>query len=134
MSSLNIEVIQGMYQSFAQGDVESVLQQMAPDIVWNEAENFPYADRNLYIGPTAVLEGVFARIGEEWESFHVLPQEFLASADTVVVQGRYRGQYKKTNAHVDAQFAHVWSLADGKVTGFQQYADTAQFARATGLQ
>jgi hypothetical protein len=36
---------------------------MDPSIEWNEAENFIYADRNPYVGPQAVLEGVFTRLG-----------------------------------------------------------------------
>jgi uncharacterized protein len=132
MSSQNVETIQGMYRSFAKGDVEAVLERMASTIEWNEAESFPYADRNPYVGPTAVLEGVFARIGDEWESFQVSPEEFIDAGDAVIVQGRYRGKYKKTGAQVDAQFAHVWRVAGGKVKSFQQYADTAQFAKATG--
>ena len=132
MSSQNVETIQGMYRSFAKGDVEAVLERMASTIEWNEAESFPYADRNPYVGPTAVLEGVFARIGDEWESFQVSPEEFIDAGDAVIVQGRYRGKYKKTGAQVDAQFAHVWRVAGGKVNSFQPYADTAQFAKATG--
>ena len=33
-----------------------------PEIVWNEAESIPYADRNPYVGPQQVAEGVFGRI------------------------------------------------------------------------
>ena len=60
----NIEPVRALYAAFAKGDMPAALACMAPDIVWNEAENYPYADRNPYIGPEAVLMGVFARIGE----------------------------------------------------------------------
>jgi ketosteroid isomerase-like protein len=33
---------------------------------------------------------------------------------------------------LDAQFAHVWWLEGGKITRFQQYADTAQVLGTTG--
>jgi ketosteroid isomerase-like protein len=33
---------------------------------------------------------------------------------------------------LDAQFAHVWWLEGGKITRFQQYADSAQVLGATG--
>lgn len=42
------------------GDIPAVLSDMHPAIVWNEAENFPYADGNPYISPQTVLEGVLA--------------------------------------------------------------------------
>jgi ketosteroid isomerase-like protein len=31
-----------------------------------------------------------------------------------------------------AQMVHVWRIIDGKVTAFQQYADTLQVARVIG--
>jgi ketosteroid isomerase-like protein len=56
----NVQIISDAYAAFAAGDVPSVLSMMSSDIVWNEAENFPYADGNPYIGPDAVVQGVFA--------------------------------------------------------------------------
>jgi ketosteroid isomerase-like protein len=41
---------------------------------------------------------------------------------------RYDGKVKKTGKLVDAQAAHLWTLKDGKITAFQQYADTKQLA------
>ena len=58
--SRNVEVIRGAYDAFERGDVPAVLASMAPNIEWNEAENFPYADGNPYIGPDAVVGGVRA--------------------------------------------------------------------------
>ena len=46
MSQENVALVRGIYDSFAAGDVPAVLGAMSPDIVWNEAENFPLADRN----------------------------------------------------------------------------------------
>ena len=54
MSAENVAVIKGIYHAFAAGDVAGVLGRMSPDIVWHEAENFPYADKNPYHGPEAV--------------------------------------------------------------------------------
>lgn len=128
----NVDLIRGLYEAFGAGDIDGVLGRMAPDIVWNEAENFPYADGNPYRGPEAILSGVFARLGGEWEGFAAVPEEFLDAGDTVVVLGRYRGTCRATGKSLDAQMAHVWRVKDGKAAGFQQYTDTLQAARATG--
>ena len=132
MSQANVDLIRSIYDAFAAGDVPAVLGAMSPDIVWNEAENFPYADGNPYRGPEAVLNGVFARCIGEWDGFAVVPEEFLDAGDTVVVLGRYRGTYKATGKAMNPQLAHVWRIADGKAAQFQQYADTLQVARVTG--
>jgi ketosteroid isomerase-like protein len=132
MSQANVDVVKSTYEAFGRGDVPAVLAAMDPGIVWNEAENFPYADRNPYVGPTAVLEGVFARLGSEWEYFKVVPEELFDAGDTVVVRGRYDAVYKKTGGTISAQFAHFFKLRDGKILTFQQNVDTLQVAKAIG--
>jgi ketosteroid isomerase-like protein len=132
MSQANVELIRGLYAAFDAGDIPGVLARMAPDMVWNEAENFPYADGNPYEGQDAIVGGVFARLGGEWDGFAAVPEEFLDAGDTVVVLGRYRGTYKATGRPIHAQMVHVWRVADGKAARFQQYTDTLQAARVTG--
>ena len=105
---------------------------MSPGIVWNEAENFPYADDNPYRGPEAVLNGVLARLGSEWEGFAGVPEEFRDAGDTIIVLGRYRGTFRATGRAMNAQMVHVWRVKDGKAAAFQQYTDTLAAARATG--
>ncbi|MGZ8285239.1 MAG: nuclear transport factor 2 family protein [Allosphingosinicella sp.] len=132
MSQENVALIRSIYDAFAAGDIPGVVGAMSPDMVWNEAENFPYADNNPYCGPEAILGGVFARLGSEWDGFAALPEEFLDAGDSVVVLGRYRGTCKATGLAMDAQLAHVWRVADGKAARFQQYTDTLQAARVMG--
>ena len=131
MSQENVALVQAIYAAFKAGDVPGVVARMSPDIVWNEAENFPYADRNPYLGPEAILTGVFARLGTEWEGFAAIPEEFLDAGDTVVVLGRYQGIYRATGRALDAQLVHVWRVEDGKAVAFQQYTDTLQATRVT---
>ena len=130
MPNSNVELIKGAYAAFAKGDVPTVVASMDPKIVWNEAENFPYADKNPYVGPTAIVEGVFARLGSEWENFGVKVEGVLDAGDRVVTFGRYAGAYKGTGKPLTSQFCHIWTVAGGKVTGFQQYVDTLGVAKA----
>ena len=129
MSQENVDVVRGMYEAFGRGDVGSVIGALDPQVEWWEAENFIYADNNPYVGPNAVLEGVFMRIGGEWDGFTVSTKEVLDAGDTVIGHGYYSGLYKKTGKQVRAQFAHFFSFRDGKVVKFQQFTDTAQFQR-----
>jgi ketosteroid isomerase-like protein len=134
MSESSVEVIRSMYLAFAVGDVPTVLEKMDPRVEWNEAENFPYADGNPYIGPEAVVKGVFARLGDEWDGWSLAIGELLDAGDTVVATGRYSGTYKETGGAINAQFVHVWKVRDGKAVSFQQYTDTAQVQRAMGSE
>lgn len=120
----NKEIIQGLYQSFASGDVEAVIAKFADDIVWTEADGFPLA--GTYVGPQAVVENVFMRLGEFSDNWGVSVDRYIADGDTVVADGKYTWNNKKTGAPCEVRMAHVWTLADGKATAFLQHVDTAQ--------
>ena len=124
-------IIEKMYNAFAEGNIPAVLEGMDNNIVWNEAEGNSLADGNPYKGPDAVLNGVFARLGAEWENFRLVDIKLHEMADNQVLATlRYHGKNIKTGTSIDAQAAHLWTLKDGKVIGFQQYVDTKQLAEA----
>jgi uncharacterized protein len=124
----NLNAVRGVYDAFAKGDIPTVLGRLDPDIAWTEAEGFPYG--GTYVGPQAVLEGVFMRLGTEWDGFAAVPDEFIDGGDTVVVLGKYSGTYKATGKSFQANFAHVWKVQDGKAVTFVQYVDTLIVQRA----
>jgi hypothetical protein len=72
------------------------------------------------------------RIGAEWDGFKVSPKEILDAGETIISHGYYSGTYKKNGKSVRAQFAHLFTIVDGKVAKFQQYTDTAQFLQVVG--
>jgi ketosteroid isomerase-like protein len=131
MNSDHVSLVKLVYESLARGDVPGMLALFDPQIDWREAEGFAYADGNPYIGPDAVLKGVFGRLMTEWDGFAATPREFLATPDGVVALGRYTATNKMTRLPLDAPFAHVWRVRDGKLRGFQQFTDTAQFANVS---
>jgi len=119
----NIDLIKGLYAAFARGDVPTVLAALAPDVRWVEAEGGPYG--GLSVGPQAVLENVFMKLGGEWDGFAAVPEEFVAQGETVVALGQYSATYKATGRSFRAPFAHVWKLKNGKIKNFRQHTDTA---------
>jgi len=120
----NKEIVEGVYASFAQGDVPAILGAMADDIQWTEADGFPLG--GTYVGPQAVLEGVFMRLGEVGDDFAVVPEQFVADGDTVVVLGHYAWKHKRSGEPAAVKMAHVLTLDGGKVATFQQHVDTVR--------
>ncbi len=116
-------MIKGLHAAFARGDVPTVLAALAPDVRWVEAEGGPYG--GLSVGPQAVLENVFMKLGGEWDGFAAVPEEFVALGETVVALGQYSATYKATGRSFRAPFAHVWKLKNGKIKNFRQHTDTA---------
>lgn len=124
----NRDLLQSMYDAFAQGAVPFVLGQLAPDVEWIEADGLPYG--GTYRGPEAVLNGVFMRIGAEWEGFQVVPDELIGDGGSIVALGHCSGRYKATGKSFRVPFAHAWKFQDGKVVRFVQYTDTVLVQRA----
>ena len=121
----NKEIIEALYASFAKGDVPAVLAGMDPKIEWTEAEGWPLYSGTL-VGPQAIVDGVFMRLGEIGDHFSVNVTQLVAEGDTVVGLGTYSWNRKGSGEPAEVKMAHVWTLASGKVTRFQQHVDTAK--------
>jgi hypothetical protein len=118
-----LEIVQSAYAAFAKGDVPAVLGILESNMSWTEAAGGPYG--GVYVGPQAVLQGVFMRLGTEWDNFAAIPHEFVSNGDTVVALGEYTATFKATGKSLKTPFAHVWKLREGKAISFHQYTDTA---------
>ncbi|MBZ9628370.1 nuclear transport factor 2 family protein [Psychroflexus sp. CAK1W] len=128
----NVVIVDQLYKAFSAGEIPKVLELMDENIVWNEAESNAYADGNPYIGPEAVLNGVFARVGAEYKSFNLQDIELHnMRGNQVLATLRYDAKHNNGN-NFNAQVAHLWTLNDGKITAFQQYVDTKKLYDATG--
>ncbi|WP_417372304.1 ester cyclase, partial [Gelidibacter japonicus] len=127
----NIGVVDNLYKAFAVGDIPAVLAGMDSKIVWNEAESNDLADGNPYIGPDAILNGVFVRLGQDHEYFKLVDIQLHGMDNNQVLATlRYDAKVKKTGKTYNAQVAHLWTLRDGKVIAFQQFLDTKKVADA----
>ncbi|MGE3887786.1 MAG: nuclear transport factor 2 family protein [Vicinamibacterales bacterium] len=123
----NVSLLKGLYDAFGRGDMPTVLGTMCPDVRWHQAEGNPYMPSGeAWVGPDAVLNNLFMKLGAEWDGFTVHPGVFYGAGDSVIVEARYTGTYKATGKSMDTQVCHVWDVKDGKVTRFQQYVDTAR--------
>jgi len=127
----NGEIIKGLYDDFATGNVPGVLGVMDANISWTEAEGFLYG--GTYVGPNAILTGVFMKLATEWEGFSAVPQQIVDGGEMVVALGDYSGKYLKTGKSVTVPFAHAWTLSGGKILKFVQYTDTLVVAKTLGL-
>jgi uncharacterized protein len=92
--SQNRELIKSLYEAFARGDAATVLDALAPDVQWYEAEGTSWADGNPYDSPQRVSEEVIGRILAEYDGYMVDPHKFLADEDMVVALGHYTGTHR----------------------------------------
>jgi ketosteroid isomerase-like protein len=131
----NVNLLKSLYAAFGSGDIPTVLGTMDSDIHWYEAESNPYMPSGeAWVGPDAVLNNLFLKLGADWDGFTVHPKTFHDAGDSVIVEARYTGTFKATGKSADAQVCHVWDVKDGKITRFQQYVDTAKVQDVMGAR
>jgi ketosteroid isomerase-like protein len=128
MSQQNVDIVRGAYEAFGNGDMEALGRLLSPT-EWHEADGMPYG--GVYNGFEAIAGNVFGPINEDVKGFTARPDEILDAGDEKVVSlGRYGGQ--GTNGPVDIPYAHVWTVQEGTIVRFVQYADTKLFGEAVG--
>jgi ketosteroid isomerase-like protein len=129
VSEANVELVRGVYDAFGRGEVDEVFAAMKPDIEWDESEGMPYG--GVYRGRAAIVENVFGPILADVEGFTADPDEILELDDTRVIAKGWHGG-RGAAGPVDARFIHIWTVAGGKVTRYEQLADTRRFCDAVG--
>jgi len=124
----NAKIVQGFYAAVGSGDLPGGLALVAQDCTWTEMESF--APAAVYVGPDAVRDEIFARIGSQWDGFGLAVDQVLGQGETVVGIGTYSGTYKETGRSFEARVVHVFGVRDGKIVSFEQFTDTLAIAQA----
>jgi ketosteroid isomerase-like protein len=129
----NAAVVRSGYDAFANQDIPSVLAILDSDVIWHTPDSMrtdpPLG--GVFRGPDEVLQ-FFGRLPKFFPELAVSPEAYHEAGDTVLVQGHHRGRGLHGPA-IDAPFAHVWTLRDGKAVSFREYTDTAVLAQAAGV-
>jgi hypothetical protein len=120
------DIIRSFYERLKFGDAAGALGLMATDIEWTTMWHYKVVGR----GPERVAEGLFKPLAAEWSRFALEPDEYIADGDTVVSLGRFTGVHGTSGKTVEARYAHVWTVKDGKIARFRQYIDTLAIAEA----
>ncbi|MEO8436338.1 MAG: nuclear transport factor 2 family protein [Pyrinomonadaceae bacterium] len=125
----NTALVQQAYDNFKNRDIDGLLSLFSEEITWE----LPEMDGVSYGGKRAGLEEVvefFAMLGMSQEPLRFEPREFIAQDDRVVCLGSYDWRVRETNREFSSDFAHVFTIADGKIVAFSEFMDTAAVVAA----
>ena len=127
----NVAVVQQTYEAVGRGDVPGVLDLLTDDVVWTfqGPSTIPFA--GVHHGHEGIAE-FFSSVGEALEFVQFEPREFVAQGDNVVVLGYERSLAKATGRPLEQEWAHVYTLRDGKIATGRFFEDTAAEVSAFG--
>lgn len=125
----NVALVQKMYAAFERGDVQTILDNLADDVVWSlqGPAIIPYAGTKT--GPAQVL-GFFQALAGTQSEIKLTTEAFVAQGDQVATLGRYRATVKATGKKFDSPVGHFFTIRNGKVARFVDFGDTAAMADA----
>ena len=123
-----VQTVADHYAASAKGDLPGMIAKFAPDMTWRSM-----APRPLRLtGPDEIVANVFGAFAGRYESFGVEVEELLpVGEEGVVMFGWYAG---RSNAGEDFRIrvCHRWTVRDGQIVAFEQFADSAPMLAAMG--
>jgi ketosteroid isomerase-like protein len=131
MSQHDVEVMRRAYDAFNRGDSSETLAVFDEQIEWHEPGG-GNAPQGVYHGLASVTDECFAAVPANFEEFRAEPERFIGdAAGYVVVIGTYRG-CTKGGQRLEAPFAHVWAMRDGKAAQFRNHVEADPWRQAWG--
>lgn len=117
-SDPDVETVLAAYAAYARGDIAAAVQDLHPDVVWIEPDEFPNGGRHE--GRAAVAAYLQASY-DGWRDMRSMP---LARRDggRVVVEHHVEGVLVDGTAH-QMTVADVFLLRGGQVVHMQAFAD-----------
>ena len=118
-----VGVVRRAYEDFKTGNIAGILNNVTDDVDWRLPEIAGAEFAGQRKGRDSVA-GFFSSLAEQQDSVSFEPREFVAQGEKVVALGSYRWRVKKNGREYGGDWAHAFTVRDGKITAFHEYMDT----------
>jgi len=120
----SVALVRRAYEQFKGGDIPSLLDSLTEEVDWR----LPEIEGVSFSGGRRGREsvgGFFSQLADSQETVSFEPREFVAQGDKVVALGTYRWRVKKNGREYGGDWAHVFTVRDGRIAGFHEFMDSA---------
>ena len=125
-----IDTVGGFFAAYGAGDLPGAMAFIADDVRWTyhgPADTIPWG--GTFIGPEGVA-AFFRRFEETAEPIEMTPYSMVEVDGLVYVRGLERSRAKASGREYAVEWVHVIATADGRITRFDEYIDSATVAAA----
>jgi ketosteroid isomerase-like protein len=124
----SIELVRSLYEAFGRGDIDYIVQHVAPDCRWVcPGDGLPYAGSAT--GPEGVA-AFFKKLTESEEVTRFEAREYFTNGDAVVALGFEECRSRRTGKTMSTDWAMIFRVRDDQVIHWESFFDTAAYARA----
>ncbi len=121
-----------LYPALAAGDGAAVAALLDDGFVQELAPGLPGGIGGRRVGADVALREGWWAIGRAY-AVAAQPEQWIPCADgRLLVRGRYVGTVRGGDVGFDAEFSHLWTAADGRLTALWQLTDTARWPSVGG--
>jgi ketosteroid isomerase-like protein len=125
----DIDVVKAVFSAFAERDLDSVLELLAPEIEFI-AVTSDYAGRTEpYRGHDGIRQ-YFRDVAEVWDELRLTPTDYRMVGDQVLVTGRVSA--RSPARMVAGSTGWVWQVCAGRVVRGRVYASAEDAVAAVG--
>jgi ketosteroid isomerase-like protein len=129
MAQDNVDVVQSAWDAFGRGDIDAVLDAIAPSAETRVPETLPWG--GTYAGPDGFGDFV-AKLNESFDQFSATPDKVLGADDNhVIVTVKIKGRTKRGTT-IENRSIWIYQLRDGRIADAETFGDTAQVLQALG--
>src|SRR5688500_4075488 len=108
MSQENVEIVRRAFADYAREGVQPDRGYLAPDVVWNPADEPPQHGEGAVLAYMERWEG-------EWEDLKTIPEDFADAGERVLVTVHFSGRGRLSGVEVETRTYEVYTLSDGKI-------------------
>ncbi|HYG86742.1 MAG TPA: nuclear transport factor 2 family protein [Azospirillum sp.] len=124
MAQTDIELLRGLYDRYAVGDVAPLFEHLSPDVEWISCGQSPAlaAFSGTFHGPEGV-QRYFQGLAQEWTITKHEMLEIAEDGNEVATRNLVQAVNKATGTTVEVTTKHRWLLRDGRIQRFEERCD-----------
>jgi ketosteroid isomerase-like protein len=127
------ELVDRVYTALADGDLATLTSMLAPDFRAELTPGLPCGwGAHPYESAHDMIRHGWGRVAAVFD-VRADPDVVLLDGEGAAVLGTYRGRARAGGAPLEATFAHLWRVADGRFVSLRQVTDTVAWRRAASV-
>lgn len=124
------DVAYALYRALASGDRQTILASLAPDFIGHTTAGLPLALGGTYRGPGEMLRDFWGRIAKHYAASAEPVSVCDLTDGRLMVHGFYRGKARVSGGELVAEFVHVLTFNEARITELIQITDSVPWHRA----